>query len=170
MSKYEEMFQTVTDRIINNLENANDWRKPWANIFDGSVPHNASTGRPYNGINWLNLSFLSSRWDSNGWLTYKQATALGGTIPKNGADNGGCEYVWFMASSSYKDKATGDNKKGSLISVSLCGMLPKSKGYRASRPIPHRQPVQAQSINWLNLCVLICGTAATLHASSRPRM
>ena len=112
MSKYEEMFLTVTDRIINNLENANDWRKPWANIFDGSVPHNASTGRPYNGINWLNLSFLSSRWDSNGWLTYKQATALGGTIPKNGADNGGCEYVWFMASSSYKDKATGDNKKG----------------------------------------------------------
>ena len=112
MSKYEEMFQVVTDRIIANLENASDWRKPWANIFDGSVPHNASTGRPYSGINWINLSMASAKWGSNGWMTYKQATALGGTVPKNSADNGGCEYVWFMARSSYKDKATGDAKTG----------------------------------------------------------
>ena len=112
MSKYEDMFQVVTDRIIANLENASDWRKPWAHIFDGSVPHNASTGRPYSGINWINLSMASAKWGSNGWMTYKQATALGGKVPSSKDENGGCEYVWFMARSSYKDKATGDAKTG----------------------------------------------------------
>ena len=112
MSKYEDMFQVVTDRIIANLENASDWRKPWLNIFDGSVPHNASTGRPYSGINWINLSMASAKWGSNGWMTYKQASALGGKVPSSKDENGGCEYVWFMARSSYKDKATGDAKTG----------------------------------------------------------
>ena len=112
MSKYEDMFQVVTDRIIANLENASDWRKPWAHIFDGSVPHNASTGRPYSGINWINLSMASAKWGSNGWMTYKQASALGGKVPSSKDENGGCEYVWFMARSSYKDKATGDAKTG----------------------------------------------------------
>mgnify|MGYP003152042895 CR=1 FL=1 len=110
--KYEEMFQEVTDRIIDNLENASDWRKPWTNIFDGSVPHNASTGRPYSGINWMNLSIKSAKWGNSGWLTHKQAAALGGKVPKKTDLNGGCEYVWFMARSSYKDKATGDDKVG----------------------------------------------------------
>ena len=110
--KYEELFQDVTDRIIENLESATDWRKPWKSICDGSVPHNASTGKPYNGINWLNLGLKSSKWGSNGWMTYKQATALGGKVPSAKDENGGCEYVWFMARSSYKDKATGDDKMG----------------------------------------------------------
>jgi len=112
MKKYEEMFQEVTDRIIDNLENASDWRKPWANIFDGSVPHNASTGRPYSGINWMNLSIKSAKWGNNGWMTFKQAQAMGGKVPSRKDPNGGCEYVWFMAQSVYKDKATGDDKLG----------------------------------------------------------
>jgi antirestriction protein ArdC len=110
--KYDELFEKVTNRIIENLESADRWQKPWAAIADGSVPHNASTGRPYSGINFFNLGFASERWGNTGWLTYKQATALGGTVPKNSDDNGGCEYVWFMARSSYKDKATGDDKVG----------------------------------------------------------
>lgn len=112
MKKYEEMFQAVTDRIIENLENASNWRKPWANVFDGSVPHNASTGRPYSGINWINLSMAASQYGTNGWVTYKQATAMGGKVPSKNDPNGGCEYVWFMARSTYKDKATGDDKVG----------------------------------------------------------
>lgn len=112
MKKYEEMFQEVTDRIIDSLESASDWRKPWANIFDGSVPYNASTGKAYEGINWMNLSIRSANWSSNGWLTHKQAEKLGGKPPRKTDPNGGCEYVWFMARSVYKDKSTGDDKMG----------------------------------------------------------
>lgn len=112
MAKFEDIFQQVTDRIIDNLESAEDWRKPWKELFHGTVPHNASTGRPYNGINWINLSWASRKWDNLGWLTYKQAVALGGKPPSKSAPNGGCEYVWFMARSVYKDKETGDDKIG----------------------------------------------------------
>jgi antirestriction protein ArdC len=110
--KYEEIFEKVTNRIIENLESADNWKRPWVSIADGSVPHNASTGRPYSGINFFNLGFASEKWGNNGWLTYKQATALGGTVPKNSDPNGGCEHVWFMSRSAYKDKQTGDDKIG----------------------------------------------------------
>lgn len=112
MSKHEEIFAAVTDRIIKNLESATDWRKPWANVFDAGVPHNASTGKPYKGINWLWLSMMSDRWGSNGWMTYKQATELGGKVPSAKDDNGGCQHVYFMTKSTYKDKTTGDDKTG----------------------------------------------------------
>ena len=112
MSKFEDIFQSVTDRIIDGLENAEDWRKPWKSLFDGTVPHNASTGRAYNGVNFLNLSWASRKWGATGWVTYKQATALGGKVPSSKADNGGCEYVWFMSRTTYKDKETGDEKLG----------------------------------------------------------
>ena len=39
MSKFEDIFQSVTDRIIDGLESAEDWRKPWKSLFDGTVPH-----------------------------------------------------------------------------------------------------------------------------------
>ncbi|MCS5594204.1 MAG: zincin-like metallopeptidase domain-containing protein [Porticoccaceae bacterium] len=112
MKKYEELFDKVAQRIIENLESADNWRKPWATIADGSVPHNASTGRPYSGINFLNLAYASEKWGNQGWLTYKQATALGGKVPSKDDPNGGCEYVWFMSVSKYKEKSTGEDKKG----------------------------------------------------------
>lgn len=110
MKKYQELFETVTNRIIENLESADNWRKPWTTIADGSVPHNAKTGRPYSGINWINLSFASQNWGANGWLTYKQATQLGGKVPNKNDANGGCEYVWFKANTKYEDKNTGEEK------------------------------------------------------------
>lgn len=112
MKKYEEMFEDVTSRIIANLEHAENWKKPWSTLADGSVPHNASTGRPYSGINWMNLMFKSEKFGCNGWLTYKQATALGGKVPKKTDPNGGCEYVWFISRSVYKDKKTQEDKMG----------------------------------------------------------
>lgn len=112
MAKFEDIFQEVTDRIIDGLESADDWRKPWKSLFDGSVPHNASTGRPYSGLNFLNLSWASRKWGNSGWLTFNQATALGGKVPGKKDPNGGCEYVWFKAQNVYQDKATKEDKVG----------------------------------------------------------
>jgi len=140
MAKFEDIFQEVTDRIIDGLENADDWRKPWKSLFDGSVPHNASTGRPYSGVNFLNLSWASKKWGASGWVTYKQAQALGGKVPSKSASNGGCEYVWFMARSVYKDKQTGDDKVGfinkcfSVWNVNQIEWEEGSKPYREYTP------------------------------------
>lgn len=112
MKKYDELFQNVTNRIIDNLESADNWRQPWGNLADGSVPHNAFTGRPYSGINWMNLLYESEKFGCNGWLTYKQATELGGKVPSKKDPNGGCNYVWFISRSTYKDKLTNEEKIG----------------------------------------------------------
>lgn len=77
-----DIYQDVTDRIVNALETgAAPWLKPWADGKCGGVgPHNAASGRAYNGINWLVLS--CSAYTSDGWLTYKQAAELGGQVRK----------------------------------------------------------------------------------------
>ena len=77
-----DIYQDVTDRIVTALEQGSaPWLKPWAEgKCGGSGPHNAATGRAYNGINWLVLS--CSAYTSDGWLTYKQAAELGGQVRK----------------------------------------------------------------------------------------
>jgi len=77
-----DIYQEITDRIVGALEQgAAPWLKPWAEgKCGGAGPHNAATGRAYNGINWLVLS--CSSYTSDGWLTYKQAAELGGQVRK----------------------------------------------------------------------------------------
>jgi len=76
----------VTSRIIAELEAG---CVPWVQPWDGSVslaglPHNASSGRPYSGINILILwhALFEQGFASQRWLTLKQAEALGGHIRK----------------------------------------------------------------------------------------
>lgn len=69
----------VAERIIELLETADlpPWRKPWKTM---GLPRNAVSDRPYNGINrWL---LLLAPYGSSLYVTYKQATALGGTVKK----------------------------------------------------------------------------------------
>lgn len=82
-----DIYQSVTDRIIANLEAGTvPWIKPWKDSRTGLAcfPHNAVTGRQYNGINWL---LLGGDYEQNGWLTYKQAQELGGSVKKGEKGN-----------------------------------------------------------------------------------
>jgi len=51
------------------------WRQPW---HGGDVPRNVLTGRQYTGLNALLLHCAG--FASPYWLTYRQATDLGGTV------------------------------------------------------------------------------------------
>lgn len=78
-----DIYQVVTDRIVESLEQGDiPWLKPWKDgkNADPSMPFNASTGRAYNGINVLLL--WSMPYQSNGWLTFKQAADCGGNVKK----------------------------------------------------------------------------------------
>jgi antirestriction protein ArdC len=68
------------------------------------VPHNAVTGRAYNGINWLVLACAA--YTSTGWLTYKQAQDLGGNVRKG---EKGTRIV-FWSFPKMEDKETGKEK------------------------------------------------------------
>lgn len=72
-----DMHQQITDQIIAALESGTaPWVKPWS--ATSSNPHNAATGHAYRGINLLILGMAP--YASSGWLTYKQATDLGGNV------------------------------------------------------------------------------------------
>lgn len=70
-----DVFEKITVKIIELLETGTvPWRQPWS----GAVPTNLSSMKPYNGINFLLLGCLG--YESNFWVTFKQAQRLGGGI------------------------------------------------------------------------------------------
>ena len=81
-----DIYQEVTDTVIAALEQGVvPWSCPWDRRSNHSLlPSNATTGRPYNGINVLLLwvtAHLRGYPDSR-WLTFKQAQAAGGQVRK----------------------------------------------------------------------------------------
>ena len=70
-----DVFEKITGKIIELLEAGTvPWRQPWS----GAVPTNLSSMKPYNGINFLLLGCLG--YESNFWVTFRQAQKLGGGV------------------------------------------------------------------------------------------
>lgn len=81
----------VTDTIISLLEAGTaPWRRPWATRIAGApapgldLPVNAATGKAYRGINVLVLWAAAQQrgYTGGGWLTFRQAQALGARVRK----------------------------------------------------------------------------------------
>ncbi|MBR2691764.1 MAG: DUF1738 domain-containing protein [Aquamicrobium sp.] len=81
-----ELYKQVTDNIIAQLEKgAIPWARPWSlDAVPVAVPHNAASGRRYNGINILLLwgSQQQHEYPSHGWMTFNQARELGANVRK----------------------------------------------------------------------------------------
>lgn len=74
-----DIYQQVTDRIISIIERGTiPWRKNWA--AGNGIPRNMISKKAYRGINLFILS--ASEYSSPYWLTYKQATDLGGNVKR----------------------------------------------------------------------------------------
>ena len=69
-------YQVITERIISLIESGttSKWTRPWNPI----TPRNAVSGANYRGANRVLLSF--TQFADPRWLTYKQATQLGGFV------------------------------------------------------------------------------------------
>lgn len=84
LNTHRDLYQEVTNRIVTALEVGTvPWLKPWKDsVSTGGFmePHNAVSGRAYNGINVLILG--TTHYQSQGWLTFKQAKELGGNVRK----------------------------------------------------------------------------------------
>lgn len=107
-----DVHQEVTDAIIGALESGTaPWVKPW----NGSAgfPVNASTSRPYNGVNvfllWMKESAMG--YASSRWLTFKQAKACKGSVRK-GEKGTGIVFFNFLKKT---DKKTGEVSKFPLL-------------------------------------------------------
>lgn len=72
------VYDIVTDTIIKKLEEGTiPWKRPWNGL---GFPKNVVSKKEYQGINRFLLDL--PRFDSNYWLTFKQAKQLGGSIKK----------------------------------------------------------------------------------------
>lgn len=78
------LYESVTQSIIKDLEaGVAPWTKPWkSGARGGLLPFNAVTNRSYNGINIPILWHVAIErgYETQGWLTYKQAQAVGGQV------------------------------------------------------------------------------------------
>ncbi|WP_118138101.1 ArdC family protein [Oceanicella sp. SM1341] len=82
------LYSEITDKIIAELEAGRvPWVQPWGTAAAKaplSMPHNASTGRTYSGINVLLLwgAVIERGFSGQSWLTFRQALSLGGNVCK----------------------------------------------------------------------------------------
>jgi hypothetical protein len=82
------LYDEITSKIIAELEaGCVPWVQPWGTAAAKAplaMPKNAATGRGYSGINVLILwgAVIQHGFASQGWLTFRQALALGGHVRK----------------------------------------------------------------------------------------
>ncbi len=145
--KKVDVYQVVTDQIIEALEGGSiPWLKPWkdGNNADPSMPYNASTGRAYNGVNVLLL--WSKPYESNGWLTFKQAADCGGNVKKG--EKSTLITFWQFFKEKKDGQETGQTipmiKSYRVFNVEQCENLEKLKDV---------QPVVAPDTDALDLAI-----------------
>ncbi len=79
MKEYADVYQKVTDRIIEKLQiGLVPWQRPWE--AEVGFPMNLVSRRPYRGINVFLLSSLG--FGSPYFLSFKQVKELGGSVGK----------------------------------------------------------------------------------------
>jgi antirestriction protein ArdC len=80
----KDVYQDVTDKILSLLDaGIAPWRKTWSGK-SLSMPISLTTGKEYRGINVfiLTATAMAEGYETNAWLTYNQASALGGNVKK----------------------------------------------------------------------------------------
>ncbi len=100
-NKRMSVYEIVTDRIINFIEQNNElpWTKPWATI--DSPQQNFSSNTMYKGINMILTSMQG--YSSPYWLTALQVNKLGGVVKKGSKQT----PILFWAQ---KDKGSKDDE------------------------------------------------------------
>ena len=75
LQQHASVYQIVTEQILKQLESGvAPWHRPWRT----ETPRNLVSKRDYRGINVFLLASLG--YGSPYWLTFKQATELGGHV------------------------------------------------------------------------------------------
>src|SRR5437016_6138363 len=98
------VYEIVTEKIIKQLESGvAAWRKPWT----CQTPANLVTQKEYRGLNVFTLA--SQGFPSRFWITFNQATSLGGKIRKG--EKSSPVIFWNVAEG--KETATQDGAKES---------------------------------------------------------
>lgn len=101
------VYQIITDRIIDKLENGViPWKQPWKHYLSEHAPSNIVSKKPYRGINTFMLA--SSGFNSNFWGSYKQWSSLGGQVRKG---EKGTPVIFWSSSKYVKEGSNGEKEE-----------------------------------------------------------
>ena len=94
------VYEIITEQIMDKLKEGEiPWHRPWVG---GEPPKNLVSKRAYTGVNiWL---LASTHYSSPYWVSYKQATDLGGQVRKGEKSTMSVFWKQFEV----EDKATGE--------------------------------------------------------------
>jgi len=108
------LHQTITNRIIAELKSGSvPWVQPWANsVAPLGMPFNIVSGRKYSGINVLTLwnAAVSRGFSGQGFLTFRQARALGGAV-RRGEQGTDIIYTRRVATRDERARAEGEGRE-----------------------------------------------------------
>ena len=163
-----DIYQEITDTIIEQIEQGTaPWLRPWKDgKGSATMPHNAHTGRAYSGMNVMLL--WGQPYASNGWLTYKQAIALGGNVIKGEKGN----HIIFFKMNKKTDKTSGEDKFFPMLktycvfNVEQCENL-NDKVYDAPDDYALPEMTTAQEVAIANNVKLNHGGSKAFYAPSR---
>lgn len=96
-NKYQELANMFADLIEKNEA---PWQKTWSG--NGFLPYNIKSNKEYNGMNMLNLLYITDKkgYADNRWLTYLQAGELGAKVR---AGEKGQHIVYLVTSEKVKE-------------------------------------------------------------------
>jgi len=144
------LYDEITSKIIGELEAGRvPWVQPWgigAAKAPLAMPRNAATGRLYSGINVLILwgSVIEHSFAIQGWLTFRQALALGGNVRK-GEHGTTVVYADRFIPNDEKNRAreTGEEaqaipflKRFTVFNLTQCEGLPEALTVTVPPPEP----------------------------------
>lgn len=132
-----DIYRKVTDQILAELEAGRvPWVQPWDTSHAGiGLPFNAASQRRYSGVNILTLwhAVTARGFTGHGFLTFRQAAALGGTV-RRGERGTPIVYTRRIAQKDRNERAVnGDQPAGkgfsflkffTVFSVDQCEGLP----------------------------------------------
>jgi antirestriction protein ArdC len=137
------VYEIITDRILKQLEAGTaPWHKPWQTKGPNGLPRNLVSGHPYRGINvWI---LASSGYASPYWLTFRQATELGGHV--RSGQKGSPVVFWKFGTREVQDGEEIIERKSVLcryytvFNTSQCEGLPVQPD-QATEPLPPINPI-----------------------------
>lgn len=100
--KRVDVYQLVTDRVIEGLKTKGlEWFKSWTNQYgEHLAPINNATAKEYRGVNifLLNSCAVCNGYESNEWLSFKQAQDKGGNVRQGEKST---ETIYWIISFKY---------------------------------------------------------------------
>ncbi|HEY9177504.1 MAG TPA: zincin-like metallopeptidase domain-containing protein [Flavipsychrobacter sp.] len=140
-----DIYQSITDKIINLLEHVNldEYEAPFADLAAQGIPYNPVTKKHYNGINIPFLWFYQQEksYRSNHWASFKQWQDKGGKVRKG---ERGSQVVFFKTLLKSEENDQGEEETAKIPMLRLYTVFNASQveGYEHEEtPAPNTESV-----------------------------